>query len=467
MPPPADDPQPQSKDTDSAHNSRPFDNTGNSKDDVTVEGGLDWFDSLNQSVSPDGMAPPITTSTQVNLKNSETKERNRQPRTNEISNNESALNCDSELHRLTPENTSDKNSTGSRSAAPEKKTADPESSEFVLQKVSKNLRDRRLKEVSHLHQGPDAGGGDTGGSVNKTATNTTSESQRRTSVSPDNSRPVKTTPQEKEEGGDRALKNISAALAAKKAAEKEPGEELRSKFSKFIFKPRNIRSLTHRDESSIRGGILDERNQERGDVCSEQVSTTGEMRPVCQDSTGNKRQSLTEGEDKQVICEREESFCSRELDGNEAVLRRTKRTPDNKSTVASSTLAKLSRFSFSSTSESTNSAQTEKVQNQTDNSVRNKTKPVNVADKIKSLLNQGQKLSKGTESLNERSPGSKTLKEGHVDSQSSVGVRKRKCFELDRAPSSTGAFSLFSSVDLGNDVLDIDWDQEVSKKPKI
>ncbi|XP_074540908.1 DNA helicase MCM9 [Halichoeres trimaculatus] len=473
--PPADDGQPQGRDTNSAHNTPRLNNSGNCKGDVTVEGGLDWFDSLNQSVSPGGMAPPIITSTQVNL-DSETstdrKEASCRPQADEISKNESALNRDGVSHHFTPasaeENTTDKNITGSRSTAQEERTGNPESSGFVLQKVSKNLRDRRLMELSHPHRGPDAGGGDTGESADKTTTNTNSESQRSASVS--SPRPAKKPLQdplstsmapEKEERRDRNLKNISAALAVKKAAEEESGEELRSKFSSFIFKPKKMRPVAHSNEASIREGTLSERNQDRG----EQVSTTGELKLTGQDGTEDKKQSVTEGKDERGISEREESFCSRKLDEDETAPGRTKHTADIKSTVASSTLAKLSRFSFSSTHESTNSS--EKVQNQPDHSAGNQNKPVNVADKIKGLLNPGHKPDQGTESRNERSLGCKTLNDGPVDCQSSVGVRKRKCFELDRAPNSKGTFSLFSSADLGNDDLDVDWDQEVSKRPKI
>uniref|UniRef100_A0A4W6DQL8 DNA helicase MCM9 n=1 Tax=Lates calcarifer TaxID=8187 RepID=A0A4W6DQL8_LATCA len=97
-----------------------------------------------------------------------------------------------------------------------------------------------------------------------------------------------------------------------------------------------------------------------------------------------------------------------------------------KSTVASSTLAKLSRFSFTCTTEPTTTAQ--------------------------------RKADKNLPSVVE-----KDLFKRHS---------KRKSFELGSPSSrihvSKGPFSgLFGSVELSNDVLDTDWDQEFSKKAKV
>ncbi|XP_034555269.1 DNA helicase MCM9 [Notolabrus celidotus] len=465
--PPADDQRPHSKDASSAHNTHRYNITR--KDDVTVEGGLDWFNSINQSVSPDDMAPPIITSTQVNL-DSDISTVRKEPMSptekDEVSNSGSALNCDGVLHNVTSaseeEHITSKNIKEGRATAQEKRTDNPESSRFVFQKVSKKLRYRRLEELSHPHQELDTEGGGGGGggggekaeSAAQHVTNSTSESHRTTSLSSGFSGPARTPLEdhlstgagpEKEEGRDKnRKKTISAALGKKKAAEEESGEELRSKFSHFTFKPRKMRPAACSDDLSDRVGALDERKEERGD----------EVKPA-------------EGEDKQESFEWEESFCSKELDEEELVrgktADRTKGRADIKSTVASSTLAKLSRFSFSSSNEHAELAQTEKVTNQENSSAVNKTKPVTVIDKIKGLLNPGQK----PESPNESTSGFQTPKDSPGDFQSSVCGRKRKCFELGRAQRSSSAFSLFSSVDLSNDVLDTDWDQEVSKRAKI
>ncbi|XP_026174528.1 DNA helicase MCM9 isoform X3 [Mastacembelus armatus] len=60
------------------------------------------------------------------------------------------------------------------------------------------------------------------------------------------------------------------------------------------------------------------------------------------------------------------------------------------------------------------------------------------------------------------------------DHPSTGNLKKRKCFELGPLPSTAGDFkgpmsglSLFGCVELSNDVLDTDWDQEVSKKAKV
>ncbi|CAJ1077563.1 DNA helicase MCM9 [Xyrichtys novacula] len=463
--PPADDHQSQARDTNPTHNTHRHNNTKNSRDDVTVEGGLDWFHSISQSVLPDGMAPPIITSTQADV-NSEIstvrKEPNCQTERDEVSHHFASA--------LEDENPTSKNIKESRATAGEKRTDNPESSRFIFQKVSKNLRERRLKELNHLHRELDTERGEGGEVESKNATKTTSKSRRSASLSPTNPGRTKTPVQdqqrtstgpEKEERGDKS--NTSAATEERKAAEEKSGEELRSKFSSFIFKPKKMTPLTHNKDMNVKGGVLDEKNPERGDVHVDTESRTGEVIPRGQDHKENKRQDLSVSEvrGKQRSCEREESFCSRELD--------KKKSPqgDAKSTVASSTLAKLSRFSFSSTNEPTNSAQTEKVKNQVTTSLGDKVKPVNVVDKIKDLLNSGQKPDTGTESPKESTSRFKTLSDSTVDLQSAVGVKKRKCFELGRGPNSSCAFSLFSSADESNDVLDTDWDLEVSKKAKI
>ncbi|KAG7999789.1 DNA helicase MCM9 [Nibea albiflora] len=181
-----------------------------------------------------------------------------------------------------------------------------------------------------------------------------------------------------------------------------------------------------------------------------------------------------------------------------------------KSTVASSTLAILSRFSFTCTTESKTIAQSkvgkdppsrvEKSSIKRDhaeyssgnNPLRKKTETRVVMDEIKDILPSSatelipgqrheqwretpteimrrEKQMEPTHSAN-HSKSFKTVNDGPVDYQNTVRLKKRKWFELGQstAGGSKGPFSgldLFGSVELSNDILDTDWDEEVSKAP--
>ncbi|KAM9356307.1 DNA helicase MCM9 [Pholidichthys leucotaenia] len=174
-----------------------------------------------------------------------------------------------------------------------------------------------------------------------------------------------------------------------------------------------------------------------------------------------------------------------------------------RTTVASSTLAKLSKFSFSCTSEpktQTTAAQHTKKHENTERLKEHsflqsspdlspsgkKSQPTALVDKIKSLSphsvkdvkrrqrtgSPAEKTSSSTPQQTEVSPAASRDRVKTVNYHS-TGSLKRKCLELGPPPSnhpSPGLFSglsLFSSPDLSNDVFDTDWDQEVRKKAKV
>ncbi|KAM6992303.1 DNA helicase MCM9 [Tautogolabrus adspersus] len=481
VPSPADDPQHQLRDPNSAHCTNRHDVTSSCKGDVTVEGGLDWFHSINQSVSPDNMAQPMITSTQVNLNTGVNSERStdRTGTNGVISDSDLALNRDAGSRRFTSASQEENQEKKKQS---ERRTDNPESSRFVFQKVSKKLRDKRLKELSHLHQEPDAegGGGERMEAAAINVTDITSGSHKSSSLPLDNSQPSKRlvknhmsagserTPEEEDDRRDETgTKDISAALREKKADQEETGEELRSKLSGFIFKPRKMRASAHSDNLNVRAGILNEGNAQRIDVHTDTESRTREVKRAGQDDTEKKKsqnQSDLEGEGS----EKEDEFARRRIMGSDDII---------KSSVASSTLAKLSRFSFSFMKEPSAAAQIDEDINlqreetwRADPPAGLKGKPVRIVDKIKDLLNPGKRHKQGEESPRKSLPQSdpaETVKDVPAEPQISVGVRKRKCFELGRPQSGSGTFSLFGSVDFSNDVLDTDWDQEVSKRAKI
>ncbi|XP_060907261.1 DNA helicase MCM9 isoform X1 [Labrus mixtus] len=449
VPSPVDDPQHQLRDPDSAPCTNRHDVTSSCKGDVTVEGGLDWFHSIDQSVSPDGMAPPVITSTQVNLNTGGNSERSG---TNGVIRDRTLIR-DAGSHRVTSASQEEKQEKKKQS---ERWTDHPESSRFVFQKVSKKLRDKRVKELSGLHQEPASegaeptseGGGEGAEPADKHVTD------RSSSLPLDNSQPSKCfvknhlssagserTPEEDNRRDE--TKDISAALREKKTDEEETGEELRSKLSGFIFKPRKMRASAHSDILKVSAGILDETGSGRREV-----------KGAGQDDT-EKKKSLNQRDLEGEGSEKEDESASRRMMGSDDII---------KSPVASSTLAKLSRFSFSCSKEQSAAAQTDEDMNpQREETQRTDPpaglKPVRMVDQIKDLLNPGQR--------HQQFDPAETVKDVPAEPQIPVVVRKRKCFELGRPHSSSATFSLFGSVDFSNDVLDTDWDQEVSKKAKI
>lgn len=177
-----------------------------------------------------------------------------------------------------------------------------------------------------------------------------------------------------------------------------------------------------------------------------------------------------------------------------------------KSTMPSSALAK---FSFVHTAESSNTAQSVVEKNSatvkpnllkrsrsescTSNSkakksllspayIRQKNQTVGMLGKVQedrqppacTGLTSGQKPERGTwsstkwqEKLTERTHSAdsvQTLNDGATDTHSTV-YKKRMCFEL--GPALSNGLSLFGSAEFSNDVLDTDWDQEVSDTGKI
>ncbi|KAF1376266.1 hypothetical protein PFLUV_G00209060 [Perca fluviatilis] len=195
-----------------------------------------------------------------------------------------------------------------------------------------------------------------------------------------------------------------------------------------------------------------------------------------------------------------------------------------KSTLALSTLAKLSNFSFTCTTEFPITAQTKveknptavgksplnrhgaecssanskdkKILNPPENSpLLRKINTVITVGKVKDILpapatelTLGQEHEQGKELPTETKCKAKQtepthaanhfrvnmVNDGPVDYGTTAILKKRKCFELGPPLSSIGGsegpfsgLSLPGFVELGNDVFDTDWDKEVSKKAKI
>ncbi|XP_029281571.1 DNA helicase MCM9 [Cottoperca gobio] len=441
----------------------------------------------------------------------------------------------------------------------------PESLECVFQKVSKSLRDRRRElELSH-HQCDEEGGGGHGervvpGDVTDVV-DTTLDSHTSNTLSSRKNCPSNNTSEDKRD--QTPTKNISTTLKEKMAAESVTSKELHAKLSVFGFKPKKMarnRSASpdistefqtacnsgsrapHTDSRMIKhkpvshnesaGPLADTEKTKRKKrqnryqsvsegACSRQqvscVSEAGESgseASVCftpkeldkddfSFGKGEEQRTRDDVGDETKVC----SFaCTPPLKPNTCISDpATPKSGHTKSAVASSTLAKLSRFSFPCTTEPTTTAQTkvekgplkrdgaegsrgsskdEQTLNLPEYSpLLRKIKTAVTVGKVKDILppaatelTPGQEHEQGTPTKAkhaELTRAATRMNDGPVDYQSSANLKKRKCFELGPPLSSVGGsktpfsgLSMFGS-ELSNDVLDTDWDQEVSKKPKI
>ncbi|XP_059212711.1 DNA helicase MCM9 isoform X2 [Centropristis striata] len=594
------------------------------KADGTVESSLDWFHSITPSLSPDAMASSIITSTQENLNrkpnsswseiSTVTKEPDCQTTTGSSVNHhvlsspfESITSAAEEENKIGEENEKIKekcviNQKEIKQPERQKDTTHPESLGCVVQKVSKNVRDRRRERGLCAEEG----GGEqrereVSGDTVSNILDMTSDAHTSSTLSSGKKRPsnnrgkynlssVQESRVEKEDKRDQTrTKDISTVLKEKMAAEAKAGEELHAKLSGFIFNPKRMRPLVHNQNLNASSDVSAEfqtyGNPGSRDPQNDTESRENTQKLVSHDDSDsphtdtkkrqnqpkNPSESISERNHVSCISEMEEinsqssiCFTAKKLEktnkwangktvgrikGSDATENLCQERSDRfntgdlteeaffscapplkpntdikdpapiKSTVALSTLNKLSRFSFTCTTEPTTPAQTNletnpppgletsplqrrdaecSRANPQDNNTLNPTKHSPLERKIKSAVPvgmvkdtlpptaTGQEHKQGTESPNEtmskckakqtepshaanHSNSMKLVPDAPVDYQSTANLKKRKCFELG-PPRSRGPFSsssLFCSVELSNDVFDTDWDQEISKKTKI
>ncbi|TKS74036.1 DNA helicase MCM9 [Collichthys lucidus] len=418
----------------------------NCKDD-----GLNWFHSITTSTQV-SMAGPTITVTQENRKTNLSWSEISSVTTQSSCQTEDILN--SEKQKNERNNNKQENSFITQEemeqSERQKGRKHPESSRCVFQKVSKNLRDRRLRELIHQQCEKENGGlhGErvvSRDSVSKHVTDileTTSESHTASTASPgknwhtnnivqDNLFSVKGKEKKDERDQTEAekKKNIVAVLREKVAAEAETSKELHAKLSGFVFKPRKMKPSVHDQDlnvcSDVRAEIQTGCNPLSRDFHTNTESRTSKEKKIIQDDSDspltkkrqNENQFLSEGgkRRKQLSCfsemrdsRSEDGICfpSKGLDkddfsfetdksaqgkpvngikdrgqtenqqeqrirvntGDETKVPPLKpgtyisdpalaKSSHTKSTVAPSTLAILSRFSFTSTTEPKTTAQ--------------------------------------------------------------------------------------------------------------
>ncbi|XP_029281765.1 DNA helicase MCM9-like [Cottoperca gobio] len=516
--PPTDNYQHQLRDTKSINKTHCHDNTSN-QGDVTVESGLDWFHSITSS--SDGTASSIITSTQENLNRkpnsswSEMSTVSKQPHCQTekdfVSSADSSLNQDvvsnpfgtissasEEKQRKSEKNENIKEKCTLKQSERRKDKEHPESLECVFQKVSKSLRDRRRElELSH-HQCDEEGGGGHGervvpGDVTDVV-DTTLDSHTSNTLSSRKNCPSNNTSEDKRD--QTPTKNISTTLKENQPAHWQTQKTKRKK-------------RQNRYQSVSEGACSRQQVS-----CVSEAGESGSEASVCftpkeldkddfSFGKGEEQRTRDDVGDETKVC----SFaCTPPLKPNTCISDpATPKSGHTKSAVASSTLAKLSRFSFPCTTEPTTTAQTkvekgplkrdgaegsrgsskdEQTLNLPEYSpLLRKIKTAVTVGKVKDILppaatelTPGQEHEQGTPTKAkhaELTRAATRMNDGPVDYQSSANLKKRKCFELGPPLSSVGGsktpfsgLSMFGS-ELSNDVLDTDWDQEVSKKPKI
>lgn len=566
--PQTDNYQQQFRDTNSIDEIVHCETTSNPKGDITMESGLGWFHSITPSVSSDDMTSPIITSTQDNQTgqspnsswseaSSIVKQPNCQTEKNVVSNSGLKSNNDgvSDPFGTVPGAAQEKSFVIEKEKKQSERQKPSESLEFVFQKVSKNLRDRRVRELELKNLHCDRGGHRdrvvSGGGTRKNMTGVLDMTSDSSPLLSDKTCPSNSLVQDNLSAGKQSgsesedrrqqtgIKNISTVLREKMAA--DAATDLHAKLSGFTFKPRKMKPSLHNfSGGSDVGGEshrdLDTKTESHNVSTSSLTDTEKNGKKNRQNQCRNLSEGGNRGKQGSCVSEVGDSRCEAsiystlkvsEKDKDKSAQRksafRIKRSDDTEdqsqqparvsvgddtvinnpepskshhcnSKVASSTLAKLSRYTFTCTTEPATTARNKvgKSALKTDDGeclrANSKVKRT-LIDKVKGALQPlATELTQGTESPTERPSTAKRdesthpinrssvnmVNDGSFDYQSTVNLKKRKCFELGPPPGSTGGFkgpfsglSLFDSLELSNDVLDTDWDQEVSKKAKV
>ncbi|XP_061785879.2 DNA helicase MCM9 [Nerophis lumbriciformis] len=381
----------------------------------------------------------------------------------------------------------------------------------VTQKVRKNLRDRRVKELQRQQQPVEQGQSVV--SLNSASLDGTDNTCLNQSKQDNGGRSLL----EVDVGGcHRATKKLSNVLRGKMTATVETNQNIHAQFSGFTFKPKKMRPLVHNAGLNVHAEMQQEFNQEAGKDGRNMASGKRIDDENNDNEKINKMQqmhlrSLEDG--SQVSCvSNEAAFClpSQKVDQEEQdqVHGKTKQGEDTgmvclngdgtkdcltplkpptcKPRVNPSTLARLSRFSFTvETKPDTNrNHQTEletsplkrdavdfsRMTTQGQLSPMRKRKRDVVSSEITATssslvshdLDHGPGTSDGpilncSPDLTEPAHAAVSLIEMTKDLETK---KKRKCFELG-CP--TKDVSLFGSGEFSDDVLDTDWDKEITK----
>ncbi|XP_053301646.1 DNA helicase MCM9 isoform X2 [Pleuronectes platessa] len=544
------------------------------KGDATVESGLDWFHSITSSGSPDDLTPTLT-STQENLNRklnsmgAETTtaikqrtcqiEEDYQKNIGSTLTHEGTVTTSKEENEKTEKNEyiKEKSSVCQEVHQPERQKDEQHSESLgcVFQRVTKNLRDRRLGEQEsnnlQCNKVEGRGHGDSvvfsdskGKNVNHVL-NANPDSQRSTIMSLSKNLPSNYLMQKNQSCGKQRrfekedkinqteTKNICTAQGENISSEADKTKELlnftlhhnSTAISNVSAKFQTEDNLGSRGLHDYTGSRIGRQKLVGHDELARPSTDTEKIE---RKKNLNQFQSLVQGrcsrKSEVAECWSEDSTCftSVELDRNVFSLGKEisaqgkgvgrikksndsenlcqqQRTRDNnsdmtieddftgsphlntstqfndstpfhpghtKSSIPSSTLAKLSRFSFTCTTKPTTTAPMQVEIN-----------PPTEEEKGLFKRKQGRESPTRTNfkaKQRETVHAAKRVMNGDLEYESTVNVKKRRCFKMGPPPSivhdSKGAFSglsLFDSVEISNDVLDTDWDQEFSNRGNL
>ncbi|KAK2864296.1 hypothetical protein Q7C36_003450 [Tachysurus vachellii] len=355
----------------------------------------------------------------------------------------------------------------SNSGSAWEKQADEDSSS-VVQKLSKKLRTKRLKEMNTERSGNE------GKNTVDETTNTEQESSPHT-------HPCHSTPMT-----DRKLPSKRKATCLSPAVtERSEGENLQVDLSSFAFRTRG--RMMHTDQASAshpapkRGHkIGTERNlqrrgkeKEKNGSCkqpAEGSSTCKKLRARVQATvreipSENRTADDTEHKRQQLV----QSLSS--ATPNKPISSIQPRHPETK--IASSTLAKLSTFSFVPSPEEKTSQNLTTAPTQMNNTPVSKDSVMEKdASAVKSAHTKTATVERNSFTnlaAKTRQKTSRPDKNTETHEEESESSRKRKCFESSsgRPRGLFSGLAFFGSSTVDDDALDVDWDEESGNKAKI
>ncbi|KAL1254009.1 hypothetical protein QQF64_016238 [Cirrhinus molitorella] len=246
----------------------------------------------------------------------------------------------------------------------------------------------------------------------------------------------------------------------------ENGEDLRSKLTNFTFKPRE--RMTHTDQLVQEGAKpiatqMQEKQAERGNQSSShppaeggranktpRLGTRNKTKDVSSEVLNDESTGLSEDtEHQQQLLSRLNSLSPGENNGN--TNKYPPMTDHPKAKVASSTLAKLSRFSFMGSSEEKTGDKTVLAMQVAINASTNKV-PTN---QEKTRTQSRKNITTDAKTTTMQTGNARTEQKEAEEN----ATKKRRCFELGSG-GPTGllkSFSLFSSSVIDDEDLDADW----------
>ncbi|XP_022073592.1 DNA helicase MCM9 isoform X2 [Acanthochromis polyacanthus] len=320
-----------------------------------------------------------------------------------------------------------------------------------IQKVSEGVRFQQ--QQNHHHHAEGVGPVVEGAGSVETGKSAASDKLRSSKVFHQNK--PSSGPEGQCEDGRDPMKNLRAALKNQTAA--EGPSDLQKKLSGFRFRPTK-RNPVSPDDSATKNqqNLVKHVPQVREQRTARTGSTAVEL-----DQRRTTTEALSPQKRRTNTGDQTRTFTALEPNSND--LLRSSRT------VASSTRAKLSRFSFTCAGDTGHlSSKTKRTLSSPDSPLGKRSRTQQVLPLSAAGWNQKEPATEA-DSRTEQTEVQQQHRPKPSDAQVPCG-QNRRCFRRDPPTGSKGSaalfsgLSLFGSAELSNDVLDTNWDQEVLKK---